>query len=833
MSRFFASGYALDSSSEEEALLSSSDDELVSSQEEFSTDSEFDNDDDDSDDSDSDSDYGNMGASYFLKKDFLKKGLADLDLDSEGEGRKVVKSSKDKMLDDMKESVDAIYNSQNLENWVAVVTEFDRVGRTLIRANQQKITVPNFYFKMLGQLETAVFGGSGEKSKLPADQNRALNTLKQRLKKQTKEFARYLEIYYEQPELFDSEEPLPADLLAEKGADGAVVGAVSGTVRQMSPVFTTLKLISETRGKRNIDKYEHVAVLEGLLQDALKSGRVFDIISVYQMLLSLRFDAALSQTYMATELWKKNEQDLFDFLALLEKEAAAYQVSELGAATDDVDIEPTANSDGVKVILGSISAIVERLDDEFTKCLQNTDPHLIEYVERLKDEGELYSLIARAQVYVESTLGSDSAQLARLVVRRLEHIYYKPEQLVAADEKAAWENSWKGLGLETSALMTQNKAPADVVDAMRTFLVEHSSAWSAQYATLASVYYLAVNSNYSAARELYLLSQIYAQVATAESSVQVLFNRALVQLGLAALRAGLIDECHQILAEIVNSQRVKELLGQGFSSKYPSQATAAEKAKLLPFHMHINLELLECVFTTALMLIEVPAIAATQAAGKDSRKKSNIKSFKSKLEFYDRQYFTGPPESIKDHLIYASRYLQRGNWSKAYELLLLIKIWRLFADHAQLLDMLKHQLQVEGLRTYIHTYKQVFSRLSLAKLASQFALDQTFVHETLEKMLAAGDFGGSLDEHFINFATDEPQRSKLQELAILMNEKVGLLNDKNEKTASNGHSRKQNNPQQQQVQQQQKELKESLQEENSKFRHANVSTVNDEFQATA
>ena len=68
-------------------------------------------------------------------------------------------------------------------------------------------------------------------------------------------------------------------------------------------------------------------------------------------------------------------------------------------------------------------------------------------------------------------------------------------------------------------------------------------------------------------------SQFYSNINSAESSLQVQYNRALVQLGLSAFRAGSIEESHKILNEIVNSQRSKELLGQGFNSKFPNQAT--------------------------------------------------------------------------------------------------------------------------------------------------------------------------------------------------------------------------------------------------------------------
>lgn len=811
--------------------MSTSEEEMMSSSDEFSTDSEFGNDDDDVSSDDDDSDYVGKGPQYFLKKDFLKGGANDLDSDLDDEGPKVVKSAKEKLLDDVSESVDAIFNAKNLENWTLALTEFDRLGKLLIKINQQNIVVPNFFYKMLAQLDDTITDAAADKDKkrLPADQSRSFNNLRQRVKKQTKEFQPYMDLYREKPELFDAEEPVEVASLALEES-GAIVGTVSGTARAISPVFASLKTVVESRGKKNIDKYEQVATLENLLAEAKQGGNVFEIISVYQMLLSVRFDAGSHNSYMPVDLWKSNEADVLDLLSLLEKQAGAYQVSEAGVPTDDLDIEPTANADGVKVVQGSIAAIVERLDDEFAKCLQFTDPHSTDYIERLKDESPLYKLIVRAQVYVQSTAGN-TEHLARLVLRRLDHIYYKPDQLIAFNETSAWESSWAGINLGESTLLTQGKTAEETVRALSDFLSNQENSLYKRSALLAFTYYLSVNNKYSEAREMFLASQIYNKIYQAESSVQVLYNRALVQMGLSAFKSGEVGESHQILNEIINSQRLKELLGQGFNSKYPSQATVAEKQKLLPFHMHINLELVECVFMTSSMLIEIPALAATATTAKDSKRKTTIKSFKSKLEFHDRQFFTGPPESIKDHLIYASKALQKGNWSKAYELLASIKIWKLLTDTELLLSMLKKQLQVEGLRTYIFTYKAIFSKLSVEKLATTFQLEKDAVVEIVEKMLTNGEVKGSLENFFINFETDEPQRSKLQELAIIMNEKVGLLNEKNEMTASHGFGRKQAIQQHQQQQKEQKEQKESLQEENSRFRYASVTTTNDdEFQ---
>lgn len=815
MSRFFVSGYTSDSSSEEEDLLSSSEEESLSQE---STDSEFANESSEAEaESDSDDELPS-GPSYFLKKSYLKGG--DSDSDSDNDHPKVVKSAKDKLLDDMKEAIESINVAKRTNQWASALFEFDRLGRLLNRANQQNYGTPKFYIACLGGLEDyiqATYESEKAEKTLNAAEARAFNTIKQRVKKQIKEWGAHYDLFRDEPDLFDLDEPLDEEARSTEAAAAAATAAAELSAgRLVSPVFSTLKAIAETRGKKNVDRTEQAVILEALLAETLPTGSVFELISVYQMLLSIRFDGATQ--------WHNNEKSINDLLTLLEKNKGTYELSELGSVTDDLDVEPTPNEAGVKVLFGSVTSLIDRLDDEFTKSLQQTDPHSLEYIDRLKDEPTMYKLIVRGQDYVESitpeSTRPQSEQLARIVARRLEHLYYKPDQLIAFTDSD----------------------PRELVENLVHFLTKHANPAYEKHAVLSLVYYYAVNNDYALARNIFTTAKVHAGINHAESSLQIQYNRALVQLGLSAFRAGAVEELSRILTDLINSQRSKELLGQGFNTKYPNQATTGEKLKLLPFHQHINLELLECVYMTCSLLIEIPAIAAAAAAAAAAgtgtakeKRKTPVKSFKSKLEFHDKQFFTGPPESIKDHIVHALIALQRGEWAKSYALLSLIKIWKLLPGNEGLLSMLRGKLQTEGLRTYIFLYKGVFTNLSIAKLSQLFELPTSNIISIISNMIEQDEIAASINQEgtFVKLTSTEPTRLRLQELAIIMNEKVGLLTERNEKTSTNGYGKPQNGQNTGSNNKNNQSNQKEQVYEDVRFRCANVSVMNDEFQSTA
>ena len=88
----------------------------------------------------------------------------------------------------------------------------------------------------------------------------------------------------------------------------------------------------------------------------------------------------------------------------------------------------------------------------------------------------------------------------------------------------------------------------------------------------------------------------------------------MVQLGICAFPQGLTKDAHSALLDIQSSGQAKELLGQGLLlrslQERNQEQEKVERRRQVPFHLHINLELLECVYLVSAMLLEIPYLAA-------------------------------------------------------------------------------------------------------------------------------------------------------------------------------------------------------------------------------
>jgi translation initiation factor 3 subunit C len=402
---------------------------------------------------------------------------------------------------------------------------------------------------------------------------------------------------------------------------------------------------------------------------------------------------------MPIELWVSAQREVDQLVSIVASDSS-YSIEEV---TDDYDesIERMpANEKDVVRIRGSIISFVDRLDDEFTKSLQNIDPHGTEYVDRLKDEKVLYCTICRAQAFYEKTKQDDP--LGRVIMRRLEHIYSKvracpcvvdplvlitlsqPDAVVQALESAADSSEIK----PNMSLTAQGTS--GLIHALCVHLYKAGNSLLRTRAMLSHIYHHALHNDFHTARDMLLMSHLQESIHSADVATQILYNRTVVQLGLCAFRSGLIKEAQSTLQDIFTTQRVKELLAQGvhqqrFQVLTPDQEKA-EKQRQLPFHMHINTELLEAAFLVSSMLVEIPLLASIDS--EELKRKAISKPFRRLLDFADRQVFTGPPESTRDHIMQASKALQDGEWEQCRDLIQSIKIWSLMPEAAAVKEML-------------------------------------------------------------------------------------------------------------------------------------------------
>lgn len=830
MSRFFAGGSDSDDSSSDEDLYGSGsesgsdfsqddqNDGEGADEDDMSDDSMFADDSDDSDDDSDDEDLGGKGASYFLKS----STVPDSDDEDEDTGKKTVLSAKDKLLAELANCAKLIDNGKRINDWVLLQGEFDKLNKAMERFTKQRHGLPpKVYIQCIVELEEFLNEQLEDKAgvkKMNASNSRAFNTVKQRLRKNNKEYEVAIEKFKsgdeEEEDVAEEEKEvvkrakdefvLTAPSSQTSTEEFTTVGKSGKALVSPTDMFKTLKTVLESRGKKNTDREDQVRQLENLLPSA---STVYQKISVYTMLISTRLDLSSASAALAPENWLKVVKDLNDLLSILEENVATFHVIETAPEIEDVEKGPVAReSDGVKLIPGSVASLVERVDDEFTKALQFMDPHTTEYVDRLRDETKLYQTLLRVQMYIEHVSDEkDTLGLARILVRRVDHLYFKPNNVINMTEQIAWggvEGNSKATPRPTEKELSSSTYPTTLISNMCSVLYKQSNTVFRTKAMLAHVYHYALNDEYYKARDMFLMSHLQSSIASAEPQLQVLFNRTLVQLGLCAFRNGLIPEAQQSLQEVCSSPRLKELLGQGLA-KY-AQAGVVDKQRVLPFHTHINLELLECVFLCSSLLMEVPFMAAHNTSI-DARKKVISKLFRRMLDYHERQVFCGPPENTRDHIMQAAKALQRGDWEAARDLVCAIKIWSLLPNPEAIKAMLTDKLQIEGLRTYLFTYWNHYSTLSLATLADMFQLPVKDVAAIVAKMIAQEELSGSLDQKTNSVVfTQAVQQTKLQQLAVALSDKVIQLAERNERLVAGGYQfDKMTQPQKRKNQQQQ------------------------------
>lgn len=148
---------------------------------------------------------------------------------------------------------------------------------------------------------------------------RALNAIKQRIKRNNRDYDKDIDAFRKNPEEFlkEPEEEKPTKPSGPKKSepianiapendddDGFTSVGRGGKSLQFTPesIFKHLKVIIESRGKKNTDRAEQIAIMEKLLQVAQTP---YQTVKVLLALISTRFDLTTGAlNYMNVDQWK-------------------------------------------------------------------------------------------------------------------------------------------------------------------------------------------------------------------------------------------------------------------------------------------------------------------------------------------------------------------------------------------------------------------------------------------------------------------------------------------------------------------------------------------------
>jgi translation initiation factor 3 subunit C len=373
---------------------------------------------------------------------------------------------------------------------------------------------------------------------------------------------------------------------------------------------------------------------------------------------------------------------------------------------------------------GMVSMLAEVVDDEFIKSFQALDlseaPSV--YAQRL---GLLPRLISTI-VEVRNFMISESQGSARMSSRLLWHLHYQSDRTLARLPELANSVS---------------------VDSLVESVFSYGSKKDKAGAILLSAFIAASRGDVVKAKRL-MSADLFDLVAVSEVSLQIMYNRALAVVGVAAFAAGEVKDAYNLLTDICSTGRIRELLAQGVTRQQgnvekSAEVDRAERRRLLPYHMHLNVELIEAAYGLSAMIMEVPNLSrsiGTDMIGASRR----LGKYKRQLDSYDRQLFSGPPESAKDAIALAGKALLNDDVARAVSLVESMRIWDSMTDGETVKKRTVSLVRIAALQTYLVNNAGSHKSFSLEILSSSFGLARSLVNSSICKMILAGDVSGRI-----------------------------------------------------------------------------------------
>lgn len=540
-------------------------------------------------------------------------------------------------------------------------------------------------------------------------------------------------------------------LAREKIKEASVAAAAADGARRMSVLLPDSDLMDETsvllkaqevvaaRNKRGAERLEQLQILRRLAETAQAKFYYKTLLEVLSSLVTFGLDTIqISGLPPTEECWREVRVDLWNMLSLLLMDKGVYLVGEM--VVESVDVIP--NQSAVTQTAARILSFVERLDDGLNRALQAADWHLREYKDRLAQTVEMMALlwVTYSWLLAEEKKGLSLPETWRVQLRLIDSLYYIPDRL--ASSKWLVIQKFIGDNLESSfrsVVPCPVEKPSVAVEDLATSIFSRCARNDVTplfRAQAALIYNLALHDHFTRARDMFAGANMYDIAMSLDVSEQILYNRALTQLGLAAFRKGMIQYCVNALNDICGGTRQKEFLAQAIGmvkglEKTPEQEKA-ERRRLLPAHMHIDIDLIESVYQISSMLLEVPFMSGTSALLENRQRPTR---FRRAMEIFERTAIL--PESSREIIIIAARSLLKGEWEDCSQHVLSLKCWQHIQPEekrSEVQNLIVERIKGVALRSYVINYSKLYDSMSIGQISDMFETPRKKVFSLISKV---------------------------------------------------------------------------------------------------